>query len=416
MARLTPLPLRFVSPKWAADVPSPPHDALDAQGRRAHVHQHPQSFLAVTKSLEDAEPGVDSHQLLADGRAALERLLADGVFGSMTSPAYRVYQLEHNGHRQTGIVAGVSVDDYDNGVVRVHERVHRDRARHLAEHLQVVGVQSAPIAIAFSDRGEQADAAAVMAEVTAGQTPFLDITGSDGLRQQLWTVEDDQHRIRVERALSTAPLYLIDGHHRAAAASEHHRGHRRGQGNDEPSQWVLATLFPLSELRSRAIHRVLVGVDVARLIGAIEDRFPTRNTSDPAVVVAREPHELALAIGGQDRSIAAGPRWMLFSVADLAGGTPNPLESTDPVRLSASVLNPILGIDESGGDHRLRYRPGDADAAGIVTASGEGELVFVMRPIENQTLVDVSERGLVMPPKSTYFVPKVRAGLMLRSM
>jgi len=405
MVAVEPVSLRFVRPTWASEVASPPHDALSAEERRRHLAEHPHSYLAVTRSAEDlaeegwADPAAEAVQVC---REALDRLLADDVFGPARPPAFYLYRLEEGGHTQTGLVCGVDTACYDAGMVRIHERVNQARASQLARHLRLVGAQSSPIALAFRSAPAVRE---IIGRVTATSPPFLDID-EGGLRQRLWAVDRPHDIATAVGALSSLPVYLIDGHHRAAAAS----ADRREFGHDH--HLMLSVLFPADELRNQAFHRALRGVDGQELVDRLSERFPVREAAGPGDVVARTADELALAVApGSAAALEVGgrPRWLLVGLPAGDRG------DIDPVRLSHHVLRPILGIDESGADPRLSYRPGPDDRDAVESLRVEpGEALFLMRPVPPSTLLAASDRGEVMPPKSTYFEPKARSGLFVR--
>ena len=403
MAGVAPARLRFVSSGWQDEVPSPPHDALSLDDRRQHLRDHPRSYLGVTRAPEDWPDEPDpAAQAIRAGRTALVQLLADGAFGPAEGPTYFIYRLEADGHRQTGLVCTVSTTDYDAGTVRIHERINRTRSAHLAAHLRGVGAQSSPIALAY--RNVPA-VTRILNDTVAGQEPFLTIV-DDRLDQCLWRVAD-QHVETVSAAFDGQPLYLIDGHHRAAAASADLADHGPGPDGDHA---MLAVVFPYEELRTRAFHRVVTGIDTAELAETLSGRFQSRRTDDAVVVADRPASELAIALPRPD----GGPDWLLI---DIPFDDPSPmaLANIDPIRLANHVLRPILGLDGRGDDHRFGYRPGDADLdaiAGVMVAPNQA--LFLMRPVPLQTLMESSDAGLVMPPKSTYFQPKVRSGLFVR--
>lgn len=410
MADVSPISLRFVNEEWKSEVPSPPHDALSVEARRQHLIDHPRSYLGVTRAPEDDDgSGTEesaTNALLA-GRETLVRLLDDDVFGPTDGPTFYIYRLIDGDHHQSGLVCGVATSDYDSLTVRIHERINQARSDHLAKHLKVVGAQSSPIAMAFRSAPEVTE---VMARTTEDTEPFLDIVDEDGLRQQLWRVPECDVA-GVETAMAEIPLYLIDGHHRAAAASTD----RKASANpgDQDHQ-MLSVLFPYQELRNQAFHRIVTGLDASELEAAITERFPVRVTDNPEVVVGRAPTELALAVPSGPEATGQILRWTLF---DIPLDSPNrdALENIDPIRLSTHVLGPVLKTDESGSDPRLSYRPGHADleTLGQLTLN-KGEVLFLMRPVSMTTLMEASDNGDVMPPKSTYFQPKVRSGLFVR--
>ncbi len=415
MARLDPVSLRLLRPELTGEVPSPPHDALTVEDRRRHLAAHPRSYLGVTRAPEDLEDSEaratgreDAGEAAVEaGRRHLDRLLADGVFGPPSDPGFLAYRLEQDGHRQTGLVCGVATADYDDGVVRIHEGINPERARQLARHLETVGAQSSPIVLAQDGLGSMS---AAIESATAGPA-LLDFTDGEGLRQRLWPVPVEAvDGIRAEAA--AAPLYLIDGHHRAAAASLVRAAGGSGTaagaaGGGGAASLMLAAVFPVAEMRNQAFHRVVTGVDADDLAARLSAAFPTREEANPAAVVDRRPDELAVRLGRR-------PAWLVFRVpfetADGAG-----LADIDPLRFADRVLGPLLGIDESDPDGRLGYRPGAADWAAVAALEPEPtQAVFLMRPVPLGVLMAAADAGRTMPPKSTYFVPKVRSGLFVR--
>jgi uncharacterized protein (DUF1015 family) len=401
---VAPVTLRFVRPEWSHEVPSPPHDALSAEARRRHLIDHPHSYLGVTRSPDDIDPAA---VVPADGgpggaairlsRASLDELLTVGAFGPERPPGLYLYRLETDDHHQTGLVCGVATADYDGGLVRAHEQVNRARADLLASHLRRVGAQSSPIAMAFRSAPPLEE---LIERVTTTEAPLIDIV-DEGLRQSLWPVTDQDVEAAVA-ALAPAPLYLIDGHHRAAAAS----ADRQANGPDD--HLMLSVLFPFAQLRNEAFHRVLDGIDPERLMERLTERFPVRPVTSMHEIATRPDGWVAVAVGGP------APRWSLVQLP-----APEPVDGhvldIDPIRLGQHVLAPLLGIEEPQPDPRLTYRPGPADAA---TAAAlrlrPDQLEFWMRPVPLQTVLAMADRGHVMPPKSTYFEPKVRSGLFVR--
>ena len=395
MVAVEPVSLRFVRPEWSHEVPSPPHDALSAEQRRQHLIHHPHSYLGVTRSPEDIEPGTPypAEEAMRQSRASLEALLERGVFGPANPPGFYLYRLEEGGHRQTGLVCGVASAAYDAGQVRIHEQIKRSRADLLARHLAQVGAQSSPIAMAFQSVPA---VETLIARITAETTPFLDLV-DDGLRQQLWTVDHPD-----DVALACAALaseHLFDGHHRAAAASSH----QRMTGSN--GHLMLSVLFPFSELHNLAFHRIVQDVDGERLLARLRDRFTVREARTADEVAARPHGSIGVAVGGEP------VRWFLVDLP------PPPMGALDidPVRLSRPVLEPLLELDETAADGRVVHRPGRGDAEAVAAVRlAAGQVGFWMRPVPADVLLHVADRGGTMPPKSTYFVPKVRSGLFVR--
>ncbi|MEZ5226461.1 MAG: DUF1015 family protein [Acidimicrobiales bacterium] len=226
MATVEPLGLRLVTAEFADRVPSPAHDSLTPEGRRLALEANPESYLAVTRSLEDLDPSVamSNDELLALGRRSLDRLIALGAFDGGHAPRFFAYRLATDTHCQTGLVGGVATADFAQGVVRAHEQIHHARSTHLARHLAVVGVQSSPIAVAHRPIPELR---AYLDQATE-QKPAHTIASEPGFTQTIWPI-DATASPAITDLLRPTPLYLIDGHHRGAAAVEYRR--LAGPGN-----------------------------------------------------------------------------------------------------------------------------------------------------------------------------------------
>jgi uncharacterized protein (DUF1015 family) len=413
VAELAPIPVRLVAPDWVDRVPAPAHDSLSPAERRRYLEANPDCYLTVTRSPEDLAPGQvwDPSAALAGSRSALQRLIDSGAFTSPEGPALYLYRLTAGEHSQIGIVGGVSVDDYDRRVVRIHEQIKVSRANHLATQLDELGVQSSPITLAHRPNAliEQAVAAFV-----DSHPPAIDVVSADGLHQEVWEVADTDVANTLRSALADDVLYLIDGHHRAAAASTHkHRVDGR-DGLGGPNV-MLCAIFPSAQLRNEAFHRWLRDIEPADLLAALAAATTVRPADGIDDVLDRGADELALWVDG-DWYLVDAPALPEESAGSDSAST-TPLDGLDPVRLERRVLEPLLGIDGSHQTPELTYLHGVADRADLESLEKiETGAVWVMRPVPMDVLMAVSDAGLTMPPKSTYFVPKVRSGVFLRSL
>ena len=405
MADLVPIPVRLVAPDWVDRVPAPAHDSLSPAERRRILELNPDCYLTVTRSPEDLAPGQiwDAEEALDASRAALHRLLAAGAFTSPETPALYLYRLTADGHCQIGVVGGVRVDNYDRGTVRIHEQIRAVRASHLATQLDELGVQSSPITLAHKPNDTITE---TVAAIVASAQPMIGVTSADGLHQEVWEVTDTDAIATITNALADEFLYLIDGHHRAAAASAHRARVEPGSGGSESGADVmLCAVFPSNQLKNEAFHRCMNGVDPTELVATLEEATAVRSVDTIDDVLDRRADELALWTGN---------RWHLVTAP--SADESSPLEALDPVRLERQVLAPLFGIDESNPPGDLSYLHGMADRADLeqletITTGA----VWAMRPVPMEILMATSDVGLTMPPKSTYFVPKVRSGVFLRS-
>jgi uncharacterized protein (DUF1015 family) len=242
---------------------------------------------------------------------------------------------------------------------------------------------------------------ALAARTMASSTPILDLASTDGLRQQLWAIGDRRDAHQAQSTLSHAPLYLIDGHHRAAAASHH----RHSSSGSAAAEWMLGVVFPIDQLQNWAFHRISHGVDADRLLSELHRRYMVRVGASSREVAERHPDELALLVGS---------RWYLVRLP-MPGGRDPVTDLVDPGRLQHHVLGPLLDVDPADPGDRLDYVAGRGDLADLERlASAPPGITWVMRPVPMRTLMAVADAGRVLPPKSTYFVPKVRAGVFVR--
>lgn len=408
MANITPAALRLVEPEWAAQVPSPAHDALTPADRREYLANNPASYLGVTKGPEDLAPGqtMSNEELLQSGRQALDELLIQRAFSSIHSERFYLYQLQTDEHIQTAIVGNVSTQDFSNGNVRLHELVQLDRASHLGNHLRVVAAQSSPIALAHRGCDELDQ---LIAGVIAGAEPQLDFSAGDGVTQRVWEITGPEHTSQIIRSYQSLTLYLIDGHHRAAAARSHHLS----VGNKD-SETTFCAVFSARQLRNRAHHRILsLGEDTEDFLARLQQDLPVRVVSDNAVAEARNTDEIALW-HGQSCYLVTVPFSATSADADGLSAAER-LEDLDPVRLQRGIIGPLLGVDGSWSGEQLTYRPGVKPVSELRQSTiAANEILCVMRPVEVDDLLDASDDGLVMPPKSTYFEPKARSGVFIR--
>lgn len=344
-----------------------------------HLAAFPDSYLGVTRGPEDSADGrlLSLEEALSDGHAELQRLLSEGAFSNVRDDRFYVYRLEMDGWSQAGVVGGIHMDDYTTGSLRIHEEIYTDRARYLARHSDVVGAQSSPVAVAH----HPIPVVGGIVEETMTLTPLIDFVMDDGLGQTVWEV-DPSHENEIRSALADASLYLIDGHHRTAAADIRHQA--------GASPWLLAAIFPTDQLKNTAFHRVCSDLDelalwaLRQLPGAKEGRI-----GDGVGTVQ---------IHYQDQ-------WLTIPHTTAQ----RPLERLDTWQFEA-IIRPHLGPDAI-----VKYQNAQGDEQNLLDqVTEDGDLLALMTPVSMANLFAVADARDVMPPKSTYFEPKVRSGIFLR--
>ncbi len=397
---LRPVATRLVRPEWATRVVSPAYDAVRPQRRRELMESDPYVFLHVTRSPGDSidpdsgRPIESDAEVTEANAAALDRLLAADVFTDVAQPGLYLYRLRKGDHTQTAIIGDVDLRGLDDGRIGPHERTRPQRAALLADHIERVGVHSSPVAFAYED-DDAVDA--LVARVSADE-PLIDFERDDGLGQTIWAIPAADVDTLV-RHFADQRLYIVDGHHRVAAGVEHWR--RRG--HDPDAAVVLGALFPAGQLRVRPFHR-----RVADTAGMTADEL--------AVAVAAADFGVRPLDVDEDPTPARPGTFGMYVDGAWYEITPfhrHPAEF-DATLLQERILGPILGVDEAGGSGRLEYLPGDSGLSQLVDLTdATGGVGFALHPVSLEQLMAVVDRGQTLPPKSTYFEPKVRSGVFV---
>ena len=391
------------APGLAARVVSPPYDVVDVEEARAYAGGDPDSFLRVSRPEIDLPASVEPHsdEVYALGRANLDDFLARGVLVRDEAPTYSVYRQVMGDVVQTGVVAVVGVEDYDAGRVRIHEFTRPDKENDRVRHIEALDAQDEPV---FLLSHRSADVDAVVGRVIARE-PVIDLVARDGVGHTLWVVADPAEIEALHEAFAAVgDLYVADGHHRSAAASRVHaaRGDQPGEHGS-----FLAVVFPIDDVHVMAYNRVvadLAGRDADGFLAALGRNFDVAPAAG-AVVPSRR-HELGVHLEG---------RWYRAVARDGVVDEGDPLARLDVSVLQDRVLAPLLGIGDPRTDARIAFVGGIRGAGEIerLVASGRAAVGFTLFPTSTVDLVAVADAGHVMPPKSTWFEPKLASGLFL---
>jgi uncharacterized protein (DUF1015 family) len=393
-----PAQLHIVDPALAPRVAAPAYDMLTV-GEAGTSSIDPLNYLAVLRAPpEGAAPQV----ALRDNRHALEQLLRDGVFAAGSGPRFAWYRLRLGNHWQIGLIAEVAIRDYDVGRILRHEHTRAEREERLAVYQEIVAADASPVSLAYRADARMRD---LQIQATAGP-PHLQFVADDGVEHTLWTV-DDPAAVSATCVAATAlgRLYITDGHHRFAAASRVAAAARvAGAAPGAADQWLLAALFSDDDLRILPFHRAVTrprwmaaGHLLAEL-GARGDITPMTVPRAPD-----RPWTFSVLLDGD---------W--FHLAVPVDAIPaDPLAQLDVSVLHEQVLAPVLGVSQPRFDPRLSYVAGDT-AAVAAHCEHTDSVGFMVRPTTMDQLMMIADAELVMPPKSTLFAPKVRAGIVLR--
>ena len=391
--RIAPVSVHLVDPHLAVRVSGPAFDSMTPEARRALRMRDPFSWLHAMQPPE--EHGSVDGAMRASARE-VGRLMSEGVFNGPLGEHLFLYRLSDGAWSQTGVVADGAATEYENGTVLPHEGTRPEQVHQLVRHLEVVGVSSSPIAVAYRSTESIVDLVAAVELLE----PLLSFESSDGLRQEVWAIPDDLVVAFVAAFEEVEHAYITDGHHRSQAAVAYSRGEGPSARGGPRSPNVFTVLFADDHLKIVEFNRIVHDVpDPSRLQRILSD-WGARPVQREAARPVRQ---------GQIGVWVSGFWYVVDVPLDPSLGPP---DSLDPARLQDLLLGPVLGIDDPTSDPRLEYVPGSVTLADLEhrARSGAG---FVLAPVALADMMSVSDAGGRMPPKSTYFEPKVRSGIFL---
>ena len=389
-------------PEHAADVLAPPYDVLNSDEARERAHGRPWSFLHISKAEIDLPEDTDPYDPAVYARSAenLKHMLDQGVLLREDRDCYYVYRLIMNGHVQTGLVAVASVAAYDSNRVRKHEYTRPAKEDDRVRQIEALNAQTGPVLLAYKSEPE---VDAVLESVTTSE-PVVDVTADDGVQHTFWVVEDDQTIRKLSDAFDAMEaIYIADGHHRSASASRVART-RAGDGNQN-SDYFLSVIYPHTQMKILDYNRVITDLN-----GLSKDDFITRieaaftMTAEDAAVRPERAGEFGMYIEGQ---------WYRLNISP-ALIPDDPVASLDVSLLADHLIEPILGISDPRTDARIDFVGGIRGLGELEKRvdSGEMAVAFSLFPTSMEALMAVADANEVMPPKSTWFEPKLADGLV----
>ena len=400
-------PFRAFRPRaeLAARVASLPYDVISSDEARELARGDRLTFLHVCKPEIDLDPGIplDDDRVYARGRENLHRLITEGTLVRDAVPSLYVYQQRLGEHVQAGLVGLCSVREYEGGLIRKHERTRPDKENDRTRHIADCAADAEPVFLAYRARPEIGR----LVDAVRSRPPAHDFVAADGIGHTLWVVSQEAERDAFTRAFAGVPcLYIADGHHRTAAAARHCRAMRArhpGARGDEPYEFFMAVVFPHDQVRIVDYNRVvrdLNGLTAERFLARVGERFLIEPASDPRPAA---PHRFGMYLDGSWRQLTARPG--TYPEAD-------PIRGLDVSILQENLLAPILGIADPCTDRRIDFVGGTRGTAGLEKrCAGGWAVAFALHPTSLDDLMRVADAGGVMPPKSTWFEPKLRSGL-----
>lgn len=408
-------PFKGVRPpkQWVEEVASRPYDVLSSEEARREAGDNEKSLYHIIKPEIDFAPGTDEHSepVYAQAVANFKKFQEKGWLVQDTEEKYYVYAQTMNGRTQYGLVVGAYVEDYMNGVIKKHELTRRDKEEDRMKHVRINNANIEPVFFAYPDHAELD---AIVARITAGE-PEYDFVAPDGFGHHFWVINDRKDIDRITELFAGIPyLYIADGHHRTAAAAlvgaekakqnPHHNG-------TEEYNYFLAVCFPGSQLNIIDYNRVvkdLNGLSVEEFLNKVGEHFDIEKKG-AEIYKPTHLHNFALYVDGCWYSLTAKP------------GTyddQDPIGVLDVTVSSDLILRDILGIHDLRSDKRIDFVGGIRGLGELQKRvdSGEMKMALALYPVSMQQIMDIADTGNIMPPKTTWFEPKLRSGLVIHKL
>ena len=383
--------------KDAASVASVPYDVVDTAEAKALAAGNPTSFLHVSRPEIDLPDGTEcsSPEAYAQARKALDALIADGTLVRDAEPKFYAYRQTMGSHSQTGIVATFDTQDYLSGVLKQHEKTRKDKEDDRTRHIETLSAHTGPAFLTYRDD----KAIDLIVADACRREPLYDFTAPDGIGHTVWEIAPASACAAdelVELFARIPVAYIADGHHRSAAASRYAKEH----GFEGESRWFMAVIFPASQLKILAYNRLV------RDLNGLSDYEFMSELSKVFTIGRRGERNCRMYFRGEWTDLS----WKIPAGTDVVG-------SLDVSYLQDKLLAPVLGIGDPRTDQRISFMGGIRGDGELVAKvdSGENAVAFAMEPVTVEEMMSIADAGAIMPPKSTWFEPKLRSGLFVHT-
>ena len=414
MARIKSFSAVRPGKELAGRVASRPYDVMSAAEARQEASGNPYSFLHIIRPEIDFPHDQNPHapEVYRKGRENYEIMTDAGIFMRDQSDCLYIYQLIDNGYSQTGLVACAAVDDYFNGVIRKHELTRPDKEEDRKNHIRVSRIQAEPVFFAYR---AHARLDALIVSITSAEEPEYDFAADDGVLHRIWILSDRELIDRIIALFDEIPhTYVADGHHRTAAAALVGRELQKANPDHTGSEaynYFLAVHFPHDQLRILDYNRVvrdLNGLSPSGFLGKLEKHFILENCDEEPFKPGRK-HCLGMYLDH---------KWYRLTLRSEWSDGSDVVDSLDVSILSKLILEPLLGIHDQRNDRRIDFVGGVRGLAELKMKVDGGSMAvaFALHPVSVEQLMAVADTGAIMPPKTTWFEPKLRSGLLIHDL
>ena len=414
MAIVRPFRAIRPQPEIAGQVAALPYDVMNSDEARQMVKGNPYSFLHVDKAEIDMDPAIDLYdtRVYEKARDNLNQMIEKGVFLQDATPCLYVYKQVMNGRAQIGIVACASIDEYRNNTIKKHELTRADKEQDRVNHVDYCDANTGPIFLTY--RADEEINALVEKAMT--QAPVYDFVSEDGIGHTVWVMEGEDTIAKIAQRFDTMPyLYIADGHHRSASAVRvgmKRREEKPDFDGTEEFNFFLSVLFPDEQLYIMDYNRLvkdLNGNTEAEFLQKVAESFAVAPYEKDGVLKPENKHTFGMYLSG---------KWYLLTAKDGSFDAADPVARLDVSILQNNLLHPILGIGDPRTDKRIDFVGGIRGLQTLADRvdSGEMTVAFSMYPTTMDDLMDIADAGAIMPPKSTWFEPKLRSGLFIHKL
>jgi uncharacterized protein (DUF1015 family) len=399
MATVKPFAALRPKPELAGKICELPYDVMSSDEARQMAAGNPLSFLHVSKPEIDLPPGTDPYapEVYAKGVENFQKLIRDGALQQDAQPCFYLYRQIMGGHSQVGLVAAASCEDYLDGLIKKHELTRPDKEDDRVRHIEALNSQTGPASLA----GRAAKTVDEFIAKKTSENPEVDFTASDGVRHTSWTIHDAKEIQFIETEFAKVPaFYIADGHHRSAAAARVFQS-RKGAGH---SGQFLTVIFPHTQMQILPYNRMLKDLN---------DWIPEQVLEILGAIFAIDPNGAAAPARKHDVGFYLRGKWHTLIFRQKFMPTNDPLERLDVTLLQKQVFEPVFGIKDPRKSNRIQFVGGIRGTAELekLVNNGEAACAFSLFPVNIEDLMAIADAGGVMPPKSTWFEPKLRDGM-----
>ncbi|NLJ08366.1 MAG: DUF1015 domain-containing protein [Sphingobacteriales bacterium] len=409
-------PFRAIRPKaaLASRVAAKPYDVLNSEEAREEAKGNPYSFYHIAKAEIDLEPGIDIHTdpVYQKGRENFYRMIEEGILFQDKTENYYVYKLVMGNVSQIGLVAASSIHDYFNNVIKKHELTRPEKEIDRIMHFKAVGAHTEPVFLTYPDVPEINE----LINNVVATNPEYDFVADDGVHHTLWVVDNQETVEKITRlfAEKVPHTYIADGHHRSASSAKIGKDLAENNPNHtgkEEYNYFLTVIFPASHLSIIDYNRVVKDLNHLTQESFLQELKKVMNVEKmgKSIYKPQAIHEFGMYLGGE---------WYKLVAKEGTFDPNDPLDVLDVNILQKNVLDPILGIADPRTDKRIDFVGGIRGLGELEKRinSGEMAVAFALYPVTIQQLIDIADSGKIMPPKSTWFEPKLRSGLFVHSL